>query len=133
LGVTLPFGLTNFLALFIDLMNRVFQSYLDKYVVVFIDDILVSSNSFEEHERHLRQVLQTLRNHQLYAKLNKCEFSLERVMFVGHVIYVESVFVVPQKVEAVLKWERPTLVIKIRSFLGLAGYYRRFIEGFSMI
>jgi hypothetical protein len=133
LGVTLPFGLTNFLALFIDLMNRVFQSYLDKYVVVFIDDILVSSNSFEEHERHLRQVLQTLRNHQLYAKLNKCEFSLERVMFVGHVIYVKSVFVVPQKVEAVLKWERPTLVIKIRSFLGLAGYYRRFIEGFSMI
>jgi len=133
LGVTLPFGLTNFLALFIDLMNRVFQSYLDKYVVVFIDDILVSSNSFEEHERHLRQVLQTLRNHQLYAKLNKCEFSLERVMFVGHVIYVKSVFIVPQKVEAVLKWERPTLVIKIRSFLGLAGYYRRFIEGFSMI
>jgi hypothetical protein len=133
LGVTLPFGLTNFLALFIDLMNRVFQSYLDKYVVVFIDDILVSSNSFKEHERHLRQVLQTLRNHQLYAKLNKCEFSLERVMLVGHVIYVESVFVVPQKVEAVLKWERLTLVIKIRSFLGLAGYYRRFIEGFSMI
>jgi len=131
--LVLPFGLTNALALFMDLMNRVFQPYLDKFVVVFVDDILVYSNSFEEHEEHLRQTLQTLRDHQLYAKLSKCEFWLKRVTFLGHVISVEGVFVDPQKVEAVLKWERPTSVTEIRSFLGLAGYYRRFIEGFSLI
>jgi hypothetical protein len=129
----LPFGLTNAPVLFMDLMNRVFQPYLDKFVVVFIDDILVYSNSFEEHEEHLRQTLQTLRDHQLYAKLSKCEFWLKRVTFLGHVISAEGVFVDPQKVEAILKWERPTSVTEIRSFLGLVGYYRRFIEGFSLI
>jgi hypothetical protein len=124
--LVLPFGLTNAPALFMDLMNQVFQPYLDKFVVVFIDDILVYSNSFEEHEEHLRQTLQTLRDHQLYAKLSKCEFWLKRVTFLGHVISTEGVFVDPQKVKAVLKWERPTSVTEIRSFLGLAGYYRRF-------
>nr|XP_034908287.1 uncharacterized protein LOC118044188 [Populus alba] len=131
--LVLPFGLTNAPALFMDLMNRVFQPYLDKFVVIFIDDILVYSNSFEEHEEQLRRTLQALRDHQLYAKLSKCEFWLKRVMFLGHVISAEGVFVDPQKVEAVLKWERPTSVTEIRSFLGLAGYYRRFIEGFSLI
>jgi hypothetical protein len=131
--LVLSFGLTNAPALFMDLMNWVFQPYLDKFVVVFIDDILVYSNSFEEHEEHLRQTLQTLRDHQLYAKLSKCEFWLKRVMFLGHVISAKGIFVDPQKVEAVLKWERPTSVTKIRSFLGLAGHYRRFIEGFSLI
>jgi len=131
--LVLPFGLTNAPTLFMDLMNRVFQPYLDKFVVVFIDDILVYSNSFEEHEEHLRQTLQTLRDHQLYAKLSKCEIWLKRVTFLGHVISTEGVFVDPQKVEAVLKWERPTLITEIRSFLGLAGYYRIFIEGFSLI
>uniref|UniRef100_A0A6N2LEE9 Reverse transcriptase domain-containing protein n=1 Tax=Salix viminalis TaxID=40686 RepID=A0A6N2LEE9_SALVM len=131
--LVLPFGLTNAPAFFMDLMNRVFQPCLDKFVVVFIDDILVYSKSFEEHEGHLRQILQTLREHPLYAKLSKYEFWLKRVTFLGHVISAEGVFVDPQKVEAVLKWERPTSVTEIRSFLGLAGYYRRFIEGFSLI
>jgi hypothetical protein len=131
--LVLPFGLMNASALFMDLMNRVFQPYLDKFVVVFIDDILVYSNSFEEHEEHLRQTLQTLRDHQLYAKLSKCEFWFKRVTFLGHVILAEGVFVDPQKVKAVLKWERPTSITKIRSFLGLVGYYQRFIEGFSLI
>lgn len=131
--LVLPFGLTNAPTLFMDLMNRVFQPYLDKFVVVFIDDMLVYSNSFEEHGEHLRETLQTLRDHQLYAKLSKCEFWLKRVTFLGHVISPEGVFVDPQKVEAILKWERPTSVTEIRSFLGLAGYYRRFIEGFSLI
>jgi hypothetical protein len=117
--LVLLFGLTNAPALFMDLMNRVFQPYLDKFVVVFIDDILVYSNSFEEHEEHLRQTLQTLRDHQLYAKLSKCEFWLKRVTFLGHVISVEGVFIDPQKVKAVLKWERPTSVTEIRSFLDL--------------
>ena len=116
-----------------DLMNRVFQPYLDQYVVVFIDDILVYSNSHLEHEQHLRVVLQTLRENQLYAKLDKCEFWLKEVVFLGHVISAEGIIVDPRKVEVVLKWERPTNVIKIRSFLGFTGYYRRFIEGLSTI
>ena len=131
--LVLPFWLTNALTLFIDLMNQVFQPYLDKFVVVFIDDILMYSNSFQEHEEHLRQTLQTLRDHQVYAKLSKCEFWLQRVTFLGHVISAKGVLVDPQKVEAVLKWERPTSVTEIHSFLGLAGYYWRFIEGFSLI
>jgi hypothetical protein len=102
-------------------------------MVVFIDDILVYSNSHLEHEQHLRVVLQTLRENQLYAKLDKYEFWLKEVVFLGHVISVEGIFVDPRKVEAVLKWERSTNVIEIRSFFGLAGYYRRFIEGFSTI
>jgi hypothetical protein len=131
--LVLPFGLTNAPALFMDLMNRVFQPYLDMFVVVFIDDILVYSKSYEEHEQHLRQTLQTLRSHQLYAKLDKCDFWLKEVTFLGHVVSSKGIFVDPQKVEAVLRWERPTTVTGIRSFLGLAGYYRRFIEGFSTI
>jgi hypothetical protein len=129
----MPFGLTNAPAMFMDLMNRVFRPYLDQYVVVFIDDILVYSNSHLEHEQHLRVVLQTLRENQLYAKLDKCEFWLKEVVFLGHVISAEGIFVDPRKVDAVLKWERPTNVKEIRSFLGLAGYYQRFIEGFSTI
>jgi len=131
--LVLPFGLTNAPALFMDLMNRVFQPYLDKFVVVFIDDILVYSKSYEEHEQHLRQTLQTLRSRQLYAKLDKCDFWLKEVTFLGHVVSSKGIFVDPQKVEAVLRWERLTTVTEIHSFLELAGYYKRFIEGFSTI
>ena len=129
----MPFGLTNAPAMFMDLMNRVFRRYLDKFVVVFIDDILIYSSSEEEHKRHLRMVLQTLREHQLYAKLSKCEFWLREVVFLGHIISSEGILVDPKKIEAVIKWERPSTVTEIRSFLGLAGYYRRFIERFSTI
>jgi len=129
----MPFGLTNAPAVFMDLMNRVFRPYLDKFVVVFIDDILVYSKSYLEHEQHLRQVLMTLKERRLYAKLSKCEFWLNEVIFLGHIISAEGISVDPRKVEAVLKWERPTNITEIRSFLGLAGYYRRFIEGFSTI
>ena len=116
-----------------DLMNRVFRPYLNRFVIVFIDDILVYSRSDLEHEIHLGLVLQTLRRHQLYAKFNKYEFWLSRVGFLGHVVSADGIYVDPQKVEAVEKWGQPTTVIEMRSFLGLAGYYRRFIEGFSKI
>ena len=131
--LVMPFGLTNALAAFMDLMNQVFQPYLDRFVIIFIDDILVYSGSLEEHSEHLRIVLQTLRERQLYAKLSKCQFWLDRVAFLGHVISAEGVSVDPQKIEAVVNWKPPKNVSEVRSFLGLAGYYRKFVEGFSKI
>jgi ribonuclease HI len=116
-----------------NLMNKVFMEELDKFVVVFIDDILVYSKSVEEHEQHLRVVLGKLRVHKLYAKFSKCEFWLEKISFLGNILTVEGVAVDPGKVETVSNWRQPTNVSKIRSFLRLAGYYRRFIEGFSKI
>ena len=131
--LVLPFGLTNAPAAFMDSMNRFFKPYLDKFVVMFIDDILIYSKSHVEHEEHLRIVLQTLRTHQLYAKLSKCEFWLNSVSFLGHVISKEGVQVDPKKVEAVSNWPRPTNVTEIRCFLGMAGYYRTFVKDFSRI
>ncbi|TYK28229.1 DNA/RNA polymerases superfamily protein [Cucumis melo var. makuwa] len=129
----MPFGLTNAPAIFMDLMNRIFHQYLDQFVIVFIDDILVYSVDRESHEEHLRIVLQILRDKQLYAKFSKCEFWLEQVVFFGHVVPAKGVTVDPQKVEAVVNWERPTSATEERSFLGLTGYYRRFIEDFSRL
>jgi hypothetical protein len=131
--LVMSFGLTNTPTMFMDLMNRVFKPYLDAFVVVFIDDILVYSHSRDEHEQHLRIVLETLKVNKLYAKLSKCEFWLSEVVFLDHVISEKGIYVDPKKVEVVIKWERPTIVTEIRSFLGLAGYYRRFIEVFSTI
>jgi hypothetical protein len=129
----MSFGLTNAPAYFIYLMNKVFMEYLDKFVVVFIDDILVFFKTEEEHAEHLRLVLQKLREHQLYAKRSKCEFWLKEVSFLGHVVSNGGISVDPSKVKDVLNWKPPTNVSEIRSFLGLAGYYRRFIEGFSKL
>ena len=114
-------------------MNRVFHEYLDSFVIVFIDDILIYSKTKEEHEQHLRLTLQVLRQHQLYAKFSKCEFWLRSVTFLGHVVSDQGVEVDPRKTEAVKKWPKPLTPTDIRSFLGLAGYYRRFVEGFSSI
>ena len=110
-----------------DLMHRVFQPYLDQFVVVFMDEILIYSQSEEEHEDHLMIVHQALREHQLYAKCSKCEFWLTEVRFLGHVVSAIIVSVDLEKVEVVMSWERPKSVFEIRSFLGLAGYCRRFI------
>jgi hypothetical protein len=129
----MSFGLTNAPAYFMYLMNKVFMEYLDKFVVVFIDDILVFSKNKEEHEEHLRLVLEKLREHKLYAKFSKCEFWLMELAFLGHVLSKEGVFVDPGKVKDVLEWEPPQNVSNIRSFLSLAGYYCRFMKDFSKI
>ena len=129
----MSFGLTNAPAYFMNMMNNVFMEFLDKFVVVFFDDIMVYSKNEEDHKEHLRLVLEKLREHQLYAKFNKCEFWLKEVGFLGHVISREGIAVDPTKVTSITKWVAPTSVGEIRSFLGLAGYYRRFIENFSRI
>jgi hypothetical protein len=129
----MSFGLTNAPAYFMYMMNKVFMVYLDKFVVVFINDILVYSRNEEEHEGHLRLVLQKLRDHELYAKISKCELWLKQVTFLGHVVSKGGISVDPRKVQEVLSWKAPMSVSDIRSFLGLARYYRRFIEGFSKI
>ncbi|XP_052477803.1 uncharacterized protein LOC128033768 [Gossypium raimondii] len=131
--LVMPFGLTNAPTAFMYLMNRVFQQYLDRFVVVFIDSILVYSRTEDEHDEHLRIVLQILREKQLYAKFSKCEYWLRTETFLGHVVSVEGIRVDPQKIKAVLDWKQPKNVSEIRSFLGLAGYYQRFVEGFSLI
>ncbi|GJV19880.1 putative reverse transcriptase domain-containing protein [Tanacetum coccineum] len=129
----MPFGLTNAPAVFMDLMNRVCKPYLDKFVIVFIDDILIYSKSKEEHEIHLRMVLELLNKEKLYTKLSKCEFWLQDVHFLGHVVNQNGIHVDQSKIESVKNWKAPTTPSEIRSFLGLAGYYRRFIANFSKI
>src|SRR5687767_907514 len=131
--VVMSFGLTNAPAVFMDLMNRVFKPYIDMFVLVFIDDILIYSKGEEEHMGHLRLVLQKLREKQLFAKFSKCEFWLKEVAFLGHVVSGEGIKVDPKKTDAVKNWPRPLSPSDIKSFLGLAGYYRRFVEGFSSI
>jgi hypothetical protein len=131
--LVMSFGLTNALAVFMDMMNKVFHNYLDQFTVVFIDDILIYSKMSKEHEEHLRKILERLRSEKLYAKLEKCKFWLDNVSFLGHVISGKGVAVDPEKVKVVVELTRPTSVFEIRSFLGLAGYYRHFIEGFSKL
>ncbi|KAL0553442.1 hypothetical protein IC582_007337 [Cucumis melo] len=131
--IVMSFGLTNAPAVFMDLMNMVFKDFLDIFVIVFIDDILVYSKTEAEHEEHLHQILETLRVDKLYANFSKCEFWLKKVSFLGHVVSSEGVSVDPAKIEVVTSWPRPSTVNEVRSFLNLAGYYRRFVEGFSRI
>ncbi|GJY72692.1 putative reverse transcriptase domain-containing protein [Tanacetum coccineum] len=129
----MPFGLTNVPAIFMDLMNRVCKPYLDKFVIVFIDDILIYSRNKEEHENHLRIILKLLKKEKLYAKFSKCDFWIRIVQFLGHLIDSQRLHVDPAKIEAVKNWTSPTTPIEIRQFLGLAGYYQRFIKDFSKI
>ncbi|GJZ84561.1 putative reverse transcriptase domain-containing protein [Tanacetum coccineum] len=129
----MPFGLTNAPAVFMDLMNRVCKPYLDKFVIVFIDDILIYSKNKQEHEEHLKIILELLKKEELYAKFSKCEFWISKVQFLGHVIDSEGIHVDPAKIESIKDWTSPKSPTEIRQFLGLAGYYRRFIEGFSKI
>ncbi|KAA3469563.1 RNA-directed DNA polymerase-like protein [Gossypium australe] len=131
--LVMPFGLTNAPTVFIDLMNWIFRPYLDRFVIVFIDNILIYSRDKSKHVEHLRIMLQTLRDKQLYAKFSKCEYWLREVKFLGHIVSAESIGVNPSKILAVVDWKPPRNVSEVRSFLGLAGYDRRFVKGFSMI
>ena len=131
--LVMPFRLTNAPAVFMDFMNRVFHPYLDHFVMVFIDGILVYSKDAQEHEQHLKIVLQILREKRLFAKLSKCEFWLKEVSFLCHIMSAEGIRVNPAKIEAIVSWKPPRNVTEVRSFLGLAGYYRRFVKGFSVV
>ena len=128
--LVMSFGLTNAPTVFMDTMNRVFHDYLDQFTIIFIDNILVYSKMPKEHNEHLRKALERPRREKLYAKLEKCEFWLDSVSFLGHIISGEGVAIDLKKVKVVVERTRPTSVFEIWSFLGLAGYYRRFIEGF---
>jgi hypothetical protein len=127
------FGLSNAPVVFMCLMNGVFRDYLENFVIVFLDDILVYSMSEEEHEKNLRMVLQVLREHQLYAKFRKCSFYQEQIHYLGHIISKDAIVVDPKKIESIKEWSTPKNVMEVRSFMGLAIYYRRFISGFSRI
>ncbi|GKB12925.1 putative reverse transcriptase domain-containing protein [Tanacetum coccineum] len=131
--MVMPFRLTNAPMVFMDLMNQVCKSYLDRFVIVFIDDILIYSKSKEDHEVHLKFVLELLKKEKLFAKLSKCEFWLQEVHFLRHVVNNNCIHVDPRKIEVVNNWKAPITPSEIRSFLGLAGYYRRFITNFSKI
>nr|GFC04175.1 putative reverse transcriptase domain-containing protein [Tanacetum cinerariifolium] len=129
----MPFGLTNAPAVFMDLMNRVCKPYLDKFVIIFIDDILIYSKDEKDHGEHLKVILELLKKEELYAKFSKCEFWIPKVQFLGHVIDSQGIHVDPTKIESVKDWASPKSPTEIRQFLGLAGYYRTFIERFSKI
>nr|GFC26132.1 putative reverse transcriptase domain-containing protein [Tanacetum cinerariifolium] len=129
----MPFGLTNAPAVFLDLMNRVCKPYLDKFVIIFIDDILIYSKDEKEHEEHLKAILELLKKKELYAKFSMCEIWIPKVQFLGHVIDKQGIHVDPVKIESVKDWASPKSPTEIRQFLGLAGYYQRFVEGFSKV
>ncbi|GKF58003.1 putative reverse transcriptase domain-containing protein, partial [Tanacetum coccineum] len=129
----MPFGLTNAPAVFMDLMNQVCKPYMDKFVIVFIDDILIYSKNKQEHEEYLKIIFELLKKEELYAKFSKCEFWIPKVQFLGHVIDNKGSHVDPAKIESIKDWASPNTPTEIHQFLGLAGYYRRFIEVFSKI
>jgi len=131
--LVLPFGLTNAPATFMTLMNDIFREFLDKFVVVYLDDILVYSKTKEEHYKHLHQVLNTLRKHKLYAKISKCELFQTKVEYLGHYISDQGISVDERKVVAIKNWNIPTNLTELRSFLGLANYYRKFVLNYSTI
>ena len=129
----MSFGLTNAPTYFMYLMNLVFMSELDKFVVVFIDDILIYLENEVDHAEHLRVVLSRLREHQLYAKFSKCEFWLSKVPFLDHILSENGISVDPTKVQVVMDWKALTSVHEVQSFLWLAGYYQHFISDSSKI
>ena len=129
----MPFGLTNAPSTFMRLMNHVWREYLRKHVVVYFDDILIYSKTLHEHVKHLKLVLITLRKEKLYANFNECSFFMEKVNFLGFIVGKNGVEVDEEKVKAIRDWPTPQNASDVRSFLGLASFYRRFIKDFSTI
>jgi hypothetical protein len=129
--LVMPFGLTNVPSTFQALMNEVFRDYIDNFILVYLDDVLIFSRSEEEHKYHVEMVLQRLRDEKLFVKLSKCEFSKSSVSFLGHIVGANGLQMEEKKVEAVVKWPRPTTKVEVQSFVGFANYYRRFIKVFS--
>ena len=131
--VIMPFKLTNAPAIFMCLMNNVMHKYLDKFVVIFIDDILIYSKTKEEHKEHLKIELQELREHQFFAKFSKCDFFKDKIQYLGHVVSNDGISIDPDKVKAIMEWLVPKNISDIISFMGITRYYWNFIEGFSKI
>ena len=131
--LVMPFGVTNALTFFMDLMHQIFSPFLDKFVVIFVDDILIYSKTEQEHEEHLRIMLETLRREELYVRLSKCSFRLWSISFLGHIVTGDGISVDPKKVQAVRDWPTPKAVKQVKQFVGLAGYYRRFVKDFSKL
>jgi len=129
----MPFGLTNAPATFMALMNNIFRNELDQFVIIYLDDILVYSKSKNEHLQHLQKVLKTLRENKLYAKWEKCELFQKQVEYLGYVISTDRIAVDDRKIKSIKEWKTPTNTTEIRSFLGLASYYRKFVPNFSAV
>ena len=127
----MPFGLCNAPATFQALMNRILREYIAKFVIVYLDDILIYSNDLPEHLRHLTNVFETLEKHSLYVKPSKCQFLMKELEFCGHTIGNGQIRPLTTKVGIILQWPVPTNVHELRQFLGLASYYRRYIQGFA--
>jgi hypothetical protein len=129
----MPFGLTNAPTTFMRLMDDVLRPFTNSFVVVYLDDILIFNRTWEEHMRHIQQVLSTLRQHKLYANLEKCSFGMNRVQYLGYIVDEHGVHVDPAKIQVICDWPAPTTLTELQSFLGLANFYRRFVLGFSHI
>jgi hypothetical protein len=129
----MPFGLTNAPATFQCIMNHVLSPFLRKFVMVFLDDILIYSATMEEHIDHVQQVLETLRAHKLYLKQSKCSFAQSSLEYLGHIISDTGVATDPSKIQAMINWPIPATMTELRAFLGLTGYYRKFVKNYGII